>query len=71
MLHILCDRASARSALTQRSSLRSICANPAFKNAPSGQKPVQPDILDLGSRLFAAGQAYVAQSCKTFRRYSD
>ncbi|KAG8246181.1 hypothetical protein J6590_089976 [Homalodisca vitripennis] len=29
-------------------------------NAPSGQKPVRPDILDLGSRLFAAGLAYVA-----------
>ncbi|KAG8310203.1 Lethal(2) giant larvae protein 1 [Homalodisca vitripennis] len=27
---ILCDRASTRSALTQRSSLHSICANPAF-----------------------------------------
>ncbi|KAG8327922.1 hypothetical protein J6590_006084 [Homalodisca vitripennis] len=25
-------------------------------------KPVRPDILDLGSRLFAAGQAYVALS---------
>ncbi|KAG8255818.1 hypothetical protein J6590_083717 [Homalodisca vitripennis] len=32
------------------------------ENAPSGQKPVRPDILDLGSRLFAAGQAYVALS---------
>ncbi|KAG8248135.1 hypothetical protein J6590_046355 [Homalodisca vitripennis] len=31
-------------------------------NAPSGQKPVRPDIHDLGSRLFAAGQAYVALS---------
>ncbi|KAG8241298.1 hypothetical protein J6590_089346 [Homalodisca vitripennis] len=31
-------------------------------NAPSGKKPVRPDILDLGSRLFAAGQAYVALS---------
>ncbi|KAG8301676.1 hypothetical protein J6590_047871 [Homalodisca vitripennis] len=27
-----------------------------------GQKPVRPDILDLGSRLLAAGQAYVALS---------
>ncbi|KAG8328731.1 hypothetical protein J6590_102875 [Homalodisca vitripennis] len=29
---ILCDRASTRSVLTQRSSLHSICANPAFKS---------------------------------------
>ncbi|KAG8268264.1 hypothetical protein J6590_032122 [Homalodisca vitripennis] len=42
------------------------------ENAPSGQKPVRPDILDLSSHLFAAGQAYEAlkamSHCRGYER---